>query len=320
MNTVPESSIVEIADLKASSCRSRRRAGRSPVQMGVGCCVVAVALIGYAGASLAGIVLPRGVIQVEAEPASARVALVIGNGAYMHVEHGEDHNARNDAAGVGAALERLGFTVTLLEDAGYTDMHRGLLEFSQAAELAQAAVVFYAGQGYVARDRNFLIPVDTSQAAFNAADEGDLHATEGNPGWIPVKWVMRSVDGASNLRVEDASKLRLVILDTDVLAPLEPAGETIVALAAAEGTNALMGSPESDHSPYTEALLRYLEEPGLELGMLLRKVRGEVMRSTEGSQVPAAYGLPGREVYLAPISDPPPISAPPDPTGEASVR
>ena len=313
MNTVPESSIAEIADLKASSCRSRRRAGRSPVQMGVGCCVVAVALIGYAGASLAGIVLPRGVIQVEAEPASARVALVIGNGAYMHVEHGEDHNARNDAAGVGAALERLGFTVTLLEDAGYTDMHRGLLEFSQAAQSAQAAVVFYAGQGYVARDRNFLIPVDTSQAAFNAADEGYLYATEGNPGWIPVKWVMRSVDGAS--------KLRLVILDTEVLAPLEPAGETIVALAAAEGTDALMGSPGSDHSPYTEALLRYLEEPGLELGMLLRKVRDHVMRSTEGRQKPGVHGsLPGREVYLAPVSDPPPISAPPDPTGEASVR
>ena len=296
MNTISKAGIGKgPSEQFPPAVRGRRGGAR---YRGAFAAVVAVALVGYAGAALALL------MAVSPQP-GARVALVIGNGTYVHVQ--EDPSACNDAAGVGAALERLGFTVTTLEDAGYADMLRGLLEFSQTALSAQAAVVFYAGHGNAAGGRSFLIPVDTHQAVFNAADEGGFHVTEGNPEWIPVQWVMRSVEGASTLR--------LVILDTSVLAPLEPVGETMVALAAAVGTLASAGNAGSDHGPYTEALLRYLEEPGLEVGMLFRKVRAEVLRTTGGSQNPGTHvSLPGREVYLAPVSDPP------DSTGEASVR
>ena len=136
--------------------------------------------------------------------------------------------------------------------------------------------------------------------------------TEGNLGLIPVTWLMRSVAGASNLR--------LVILDADVYASFEPTGGTIVAQAAAVGAHVQAGSGSS-HSPYTEALLRYLEEPGLRLGMLFHKVREDVMRATGGVQEPVVNWL-GSGVSLTPrprLGQTPEV-APPDPTGEALTR
>ena len=227
-------------------------------------------------------------------PGGERVALVIGNGRYEHVS--PDPSGSNDAESVGAALERLGFTVTTLKDAGYVDMAWGLEEFARAAQSAQTAVVFYAGHGHAADGRNFLAPVDARPKTHEAAADPDavnLFVTQANFGLIPVEWLMRSAAGASNLR--------LVVLDTDVHAPLEPAGGTIVAQAAVGGS-AAAGSGDRN-SPYTEALLRYLEEPDLELGMLFRKVRDDVMRATEGGQEPVVYGLPGRGVYLGAVAD-----------------
>ena len=287
MTTIPTSRVAERTGSKASP--PVRGAGAAARCRGAFAAVVAAALVAYAGvawASLANNPLPI-----------PRVALVIGNGDYE--EGSRDPSARNDAQGVGAALERLGFKVRILEDAGYVDMLQGLLEFSQEAQSAEHAVVFYAGQGYAVDGRNHLFPVDAPGAAVGAMGgdhdlDPDHHVTEGNLGLIPVAWLMRSVAGASNLR--------LVILDTDVFAPLEPAGGTIVAQAAAVGTHVHAGSGSS-HSPYTEALLRYLEEPGLELGMLFRKVREDVMRATDGRrgpQKPVVY-WPGSGVSLSPL-------------------
>ena len=243
------------------------------------------------------------------EPA-AQIALVVGNGAYEKVP--SLLNPGNDARAVGAALERLGFVVKYLEDAGYVDMLQGLLGFSQAAQSARAAVVFYAGHGAAVDGRNFLIPVDARGAAFEADLDldSDRHVTEGNIGWVPVTWLVRSVSGASHLR--------LVFLDADVSVPLEPAGGTIVAQAAAAGSSSMDGDTESGHSPYTGALLRYLEEPELELGMLFRKVRHDVMRATDGAQEPVVYGLPGHEVYFDSLAGGDTSSSPSPPTGAAA--
>ena len=226
---------------------------------------------------------------------------MIGNGDHVDSLIHDDASARTDAAGVAAALERLYFKVRHLEDAGYVDMLQGLLEFSKEAQSAEVAVVFYAGQGLAVDGRNYLIPVDAPGAVVGATGgdhdlDPDHHVTEGNLGLIPVTWLMRTVAGAS--------KLRLVVLDAYVPAPLEQAGETgetIVALAAGLGDPPGSGGHrESGHSPYTEALLRYLQEPGLGLTMLFRKVREDVMRETDGSQEPVVI-WPGSDVSLNPL-------------------
>ena len=73
---------------------------------------------------------------------------------------------------------------------------------------------------------------------------------------------------------------------------------TIVAYATEPGRLAY-DTFGGDHSPYAEALLRYLEAP-LDVGLMLRWVRDAVLELTSGSQKPVAHvSLSGRSVYLA---------------------
>ena len=229
--------------------------------------------------------------------AAPRVALVIGNASYEHAP--ALANPLNDAADMGAALERLGFAVTRLENGSDAEMRRGLNEFRRAASASEVAVVFYAGHGIEVDGRNFLVPVDA-----RLATDQDVEYEA-----IPLELAQRAV--------ERASGLRLVILDAcrenpfavsmqragatrsigRGLARVEPSGETLVAYAAKEGTVASDG--DGRNSPYSEALLRFLEEPNLEVMFMLRKVRDAVLASTGGSQEPFWYGsLSSRGVYL----------------------
>jgi uncharacterized caspase-like protein len=77
-----------------------------------------------------------------------------------------------------------------------------------------------------------------------------------------------------------------------------------MAFAAKEGTTADDGS--TGNSPFTAALLAHLEEPGLEVQFLFRKVRDRVLEATQGRQEPFTYGscrgwrsISGRRNYPA---------------------
>ena len=74
-----------------------------------------------------------------------------------------------------------------------------------------------------------------------------------------------------------------------------------MAYAARDGTTANDG--EGKNSPYTGALLRHLETPGLELEFLFRNVRDDVLSATNGVQQPFLYGSLSRdEIYLNPAA------------------
>ena len=241
--------------------------------------------------------------------AAKRVALVIGNAEYRHASRLA--NPLNDANDIAAALGRLGFEVTRLDNAGYDAMRRGLRAFTRAAAASETAVVFYAGHGIEVDGRNFLIPVDA-----RLASDQDVEYEA-----VPLDLVSRAVDRAS--------EFRLIVLDAcrdnpfaqqmkrsgasrsigRGLARVEPAGETLVAYAAKGGSVAADG--EGRNSPYSTALLAHLEEPGLEVGLMFRKVRDAVLRSTGGRQEPFVYGsLSSEGVYLG---------ARPEPSGPAAM-
>ncbi len=95
---------------------------------------------------ISAILLLLALILFCAAPALAsaqRVALVIGNGAYRHAV--SLPNPPNDARAVSAALERLGFAVTRLEDAGKGDLENRLAQFRGQSRGADLAVLYYAG-------------------------------------------------------------------------------------------------------------------------------------------------------------------------------
>ena len=240
--------------------------------------------------------------------AAERVALVIGNAAYARAP--ALANPLNDAAAVGAALARLGYSVTRLQDADYETLRQGLGDFAVAAQASEVALVFYAGHGIEVDKHNFLVPVDAELASDQSVEYEAVR----------LELVTNAVRGASALRLvildacrenPFAASMRRAGATRSVgrgLGRVEPAGGTIVAYAAKEGTVAADG--EGLHSPYTTALLRHLEEPGLDVGRMLRRVRDAVLAATGGRQEPVLYGsLPGRDVYLSARAAPPPDPA-----------
>ena len=237
--------------------------------------------------------------------AAGRVALVFGNSTYAAI--GALPNPGNDAADVGAALRRLGFNVTEVLDADMAEMNAGLRAFARRSDGADVALVFYAGHGMEVDGVNYLLPVD-------AQLERD---TDVEYETVPLDRVLRATEGAG---------LRVVVLDACRNNPLARSmrrtrstrsvsrgsfgdlderqydDQTLVAYAAAAGTTADDG--EGRNSPYTRALLEYLEEP-LEIGMLFRRVRQEVLASTGGRQRPHEYQSLLGEHYLSAAAPPP---------------
>ena len=236
--------------------------------------------------------------------AAERVALVIGNASYAHAP--ALANPLNDAADVGAALERLGFAVTRLNNVGDAELRHGLKKFRRGAGVAEVAVVFYAGHGIEMNKRNFLVPVDA-----RLETDGDVEFEA-----VPLDLVMSAVEGASGFRLVVLDACRdnpfLAAMKREKgstrsigrgLARAEPTGGgTLLAYSAKEGTVALDG--DGRNSPYTSALLRYLEQPGLEVGLMFRKVRDAVLESTGRNQEPFAYSsLSARGAYFIPPTD-----------------
>ena len=57
---------------------------------------------------------------------------------------------------------------------------------------------------------------------------------------------------------------------------------------------------DTDHSPFTKALLDNLASPNVEINLLFRRLRDEVLQNTGDEQEPFVYGsLPGAEFYFA---------------------
>src|ERR1700753_1559701 len=104
-----------------------------------------------------------------AAPAAAdtRVALVIGNGAYIHVPHLP--NPAHDAQDVAAALKRTGFDVIVGVDLDQAGMQDASIRFARAARSADVALFYYSGHAMQYAGVNYLVPVDAE-----LRDEADL--------------------------------------------------------------------------------------------------------------------------------------------------
>ena len=84
---------------------------------------------------------------------------------------------------------------------------------------------------------------------------------------------------------------------------------TLIAYAAKAGSTASDG--DSDHSPFTTALLKQLPVPGQDLPKSLGYVRDDVMKQTSNKQEPFVYGsLGGDDVVLVPGTKPAPAAVP----------
>lgn len=234
-----------------------------------------------------------------AQETPRKVALVIGNSRYE--KETPLANPENDAQDIAEALARIGFDVTVKFNVDYITLRAALGDFTQKAERAEIAAVYYAGHGIELSGENYLIPVDAtleneSQIRFQA---------------LELELVENAVSGASKLRIVflDACRnnpfLRKIAERSGGkrsavgrgLASVEPIAGTVVAFSAKGGTTASDGTGRN--SPFAKALLKYIAEPGLDVDFLLRRVGEDVRKETNNEQEPFKYGsLPAESISL----------------------
>jgi tetratricopeptide (TPR) repeat protein len=234
---------------------------------------------------------------IPSAPPDRRIALVIGIGAYAHVP--PLRNPIADARAVAEAFRRLGFAeVVEQEDLTRAALEKALKDFGDRAAAADWAVIYYAGHGVAMNGDNYLVPVDAELSQAGHVEDETVSLTR----------VLS--------KAERARRLRMVILDAcrtnpfrlasadglprDAgrgLSPVEPARGVLVAFAARGGTTAADGGGE--HSPFTQALLTHLETPNVDIGIMFRRVRDQVLARTGNIQEPFVYGsLPGEEFHF----------------------
>ena len=250
--------------------------------------------------------------------AEKRVALVVGNSAYLKVA--KLPNPANDAAAMVAMLKAAGFDLVETKfNLAANEMRKALREFAAKARDADIAVVYYAGHGIELEGTNYLIPIDATLET-----DGDVLDET-----VPLDRVL--------FAVEPAKQLRLVILDAcrdnpfaktmkrtiaaravgRGLAKIEPTSpNTMIAFAAKAGSTASDG--DSKNSPYALALIEHLPKPGLDLRRALGFVRDDVLKNTGNKQEPFVYGsLGGNDAPLVPAK---PVASGPQADPQSAVR
>jgi TPR repeat protein len=230
--------------------------------------------------------------------ADGRVALVVGNSTYAHI--GRLPNPDNDARDMSGALRRLGFEVTTEVDADRVELTEALRAFTRKSAGADVSVVFYAGHGIEMDGVNYLVPVDARlerdvDVRFETVTVDDLLvSTTGASLRLVILDACRNNPLARSMQrtaaTRTVSRGSFADLNEDLLGD-----ETLVAYAAAAGTTAADG--RGRNSPYTAALLSHLETP-LEIGLLFRRVRAQVLAATNGAQRPHEYHSLVGEHYL----------------------
>lgn len=224
-------------------------------------------------------------------PANAekRIALVVGNSAYLNVP--PLTNPVNDAKLIADTLRSLGFD--LVGGGAQLDLDKSGFEavvkrFGTQMQGADVGLFYYAGHGVQVRGANYLVPVSA-----NPEREADVDFE-----MLDTALVMRQMEGAG-------TRLNLIILDAcrnnpfggralrgsdRGLAQMRAPEGTLISFATQPGNVAMDG--EEGHSPFTQALAQTVKRPGLGIFDVFNEVGLEVKKQTGGAQQPWVSSSP----------------------------
>jgi len=241
-------------------------------------------------------------LAIKPAAAERRLALVIGNDSYQHVN--ALRNARADARAIAKGLADTGFDVTLKLDLSEKGMKETLRAFKARLGGGDVAVFYFAGHGVQLGAANYLLPTDIR------GDNEEQVRDEA----IPLQRVLDDLQ-------EQKAKFALTIVDAcrnnpfkshgraiggRGLAPTTAATGQMVLFSAGAGQEALDRVGPNDRHPnglFTRVLLKEIERPGLSADRVLRNVREEVVkiaRTINHEQVPALYDQVVGEFYFRP--------------------
>jgi uncharacterized caspase-like protein len=246
-----------------------------------------------------GFVLAVGLF-AEACAAERRVALVIGNGAYRSVP--ELGNSRNDADDISEQLKRVGFVVIDGRDLDRSAMHAALGRFAQRVRSADAGLVYYSGHGLQINGQNYLVPVDLQfeDGTFTPFDlvklDDVIEALSYTDGVrLLVLDACRDNPFANSLPQNRGNRGVAV---TRGLAKIEHSQGMLIAYSTQ--ANSVAADGIGRNSPFTAALVREIQVPGLEVATVFRRVAINVNRETHGQQTPELSVSLLQDFYLNP--------------------
>jgi uncharacterized caspase-like protein len=209
-------------------------------------------------------------------------------------------NPQRDAQAVADTFRSLGFQTVIAQSNLTLNQFRAALdEFEdQVKQGADWAVIYYAGHGLEVDGTKYLVPVD---AKLTRIADVNYEA-------VPLDHLQRAEKAAKKLRIvildacrNNPFRNRLAGASRSVsrgFSRVEPKAGELVAFSAGEGQEAVDGN--GAHSPFTEAFLKNVVKPRVEIGMLFRRVYDEVKAATRDEQQPATYSsLPGELFYFA---------------------
>ncbi len=183
---------------------------------------------------------------------------------------------------VSASLKRLGFEVVEGYDLNMDGMRATVAQYAAQLDGAKVALVYYAGHGIAVGGDNYLIPTD---AVLKSSADVDFRT-------LNINLVLR--------QMQREERVNVVILDACRDNPLaeelarsvkgtrsagiatglseintSSAAGTLIAFATDPGKTALDGK-QGENSPFTTALLKHMETPGISISSVMDHVREDV--------------------------------------------
>jgi formylglycine-generating enzyme required for sulfatase activity len=225
-----------------------------------------------------------------------RVALVIGNGAYLKTK--SLVNPANDGADMAKALKDVGFEVLSGVNQNKRQMESLIREFGAKLASGGTGLFYYAGHGLQVGGSNYLVPVD---AEIPEEDEVQYQT-------VPLNLVLTKMTTAKN-------DLNIVVLDacrnnpfarswrgyrdagnSDGLAEISPPTGTLVLYATEPGKVASDGAGRN--GLFTESLLKQIKKPNVEYDQMVKVLSADVWQRSNRQQLPWKEGNSLKEFYF----------------------
>ena len=223
-----------------------------------------------------------------------RIALVIGNDAYEHVN--KLQKAGNDATAMARELTAAGFEVQLHLNLNYRSMVRSVETLSKRITGGDEVVVFFAGHGVQIKTGSFMLPTDieaTTESEVEKTAYGVNDLTE-KLSEAKAAFALVMVDACRDNPLKAAGPGRSVG-NARGLAAVEPPKGQMVIYSASRGQQALDRLNDKDPNPngiFTREFIAKMRKPGLKIEDLVRDVQDSVealAQTIKHEQRPAIY-------------------------------
>jgi Caspase domain len=208
-----------------------------------------------------------------------RIALVIGNSKYPDSPL---TNPFNDANAMGKELKALGFDTQVLLDSNLKDLGSAIQAYSgRIAKSKAVGLFYYAGHGVQLAWRNYLVPID---AEIDRIDDIPKKTFELNA----LLNALTKAQNSMNIIILDACRDnpfgKKLPIEQKGLSQFDAPANSLLCYSTAPGNVASDGSGKN--GLFTENLLREMRNPDSKIEDVMKRVRLEVRRTSQGAQIP----------------------------------